>query len=341
VADDFERILIFELNWLGDILFSFPLLRAIRGRFPKAYIACAVVPRYRELLANNPWVDSVHALSDNNSISTLKEKLGFAGMMKKEGFDACFLLKPSRTRAVMASIAGIRERIGFSGKNCPLTRVVDLPKDHVHRADQLLALAGAVGVESADGTYEYFLSNEDKEKGRALLGSLSGRAGTRVALNPGGNWGAKRWPKENFIELGRKLLAVFGEIEIVVTGASGDVSLAREIVSSIGSPRCYSAAGLTGLNQLAYIFSVCSLVVSADSGPMHLASANGAPTIALFGPTSPEMTGPRGNGRNVVLRGSVDCRIPCYEENCAKGYECMRSITAGEVFRAAEKILSE
>ena len=82
-----KRILVFELNWLGDILFSFPFLRAVRSAFPEAYIACVVVPRYADLLINNPWINDVHALSDNNSITSIGEKIAFVHMIRKEKYD--------------------------------------------------------------------------------------------------------------------------------------------------------------------------------------------------------------------------------------------------------------
>jgi lipopolysaccharide heptosyltransferase II len=336
-----DRILIFELNWLGDILFSFPLLRALRQRYPEAYITCVTVPRYSDLLVHNRWINYVHVLSDSTHISTLFEKLAFIRMLRAERYDVSVLLKPSRTRALISRMSGIPERISFAGKNAPLTREVDIPRDHIHRADQLLSLAGAMGVDSADGTYEYFYGREDREKAQAVLRKAGGGAHRIVALNPGGNWEAKRWPRERFAELGRELLKRFNDIEIMVTGALKDVKLAQEIVSLIGNAeKCYSIAGKTSLNQLAALFDKCALVVSADSGPLHLASATGTDTIGLYGPTSPQITGPRGRGKNIVVRGRTDCVLPCYEDRCPKDYECMRSIEAGEVAGAAEKVLS-
>ncbi|NQT32571.1 MAG: glycosyltransferase family 9 protein [Candidatus Omnitrophica bacterium] len=349
-----KRILIFELNWLGDILFSLPFLRAIRGRFPDAYITCVVVPRYIDLLVHNPWINDVHALSDNNGISSLGEKLAFINMIRKENYDTCFLLKPSRTKTVMAVLAGITERIGFAGKKTPLTQEVEMPSGNFHRADTILALAGAVGVQEADGTYEYFFSEEDaahaadiihKEgKGaRAVTNSkeICNRARRIVAVNPGGNWEAKRWPVENFISLAKQILSTFNNVEIMLTGAEKDIPLTLRIVSEVNDSRCYTLAGKTGLNELAALFKKSDVVISADSGPLHLASAAGATTIGVFGPTSHKITGPRGKGRNIVLSKDSECAVPCYIDECDRDYECMKAVTVDEVFRAAEKVLLE
>jgi len=335
-----KRILVFELNWLGDILFSFPFLRAIRKEYPEAYIACAVVPRYAELFKNNPWINDVHALSDDNSILSLREKISFIMMIKEERYDTCFLLKPSRLKAVMAAMAGIPERIGFSGKRSPLTREVDVPRDHYHRADQILALAGAVGVKAADSSYEYFVSEEDEERAHDLLREAGGGKYRAVVLNPGGNWQFKRWPKENFALLARNILSRFDDVEIIITGSAGDLKIAEYIMSVAGPVRCSVLCGKTSLNELAVIFKDSEAVVSADSGPLHLASAAGARTIALFGPTLSHLTGPRGKGRSIVISKDVGCSVPCYIDMCAKDNACMKSITVDEVFCAVEKELA-
>ena len=333
-----ERILIFELNWMGDILFSFPFIRAVRKAFPEAYIACTVVPRYAELLIHNPWVNYVHALPDNNKLSSIGEKLAFVRMIKNEGYDAAFFLKPSRTKAVMAILAGIPERIGFSGKSAPLTKAVDMPQG-LHRADQILSLAGMIGVDKADGTYEYFFSEEDEERANDILREAGGGVRRTVAINPGGNWAMKKWHPENYAELARRLLAAFEDIEVMVTGAEKDVHLAREIVREAGGDRCYSVAGRTGLNELAVLFKESTVVISADSGPLHLASATGAMTIGLFGPTSFRVTGPRGRGRNIVIQKDVGCEVPCYVKSCDMNIACMKAITVDEVFNAAKEVL--
>jgi lipopolysaccharide heptosyltransferase II len=336
-----KRILIFELNWMGDILFSFPFIRAIRGAFPKSYISCIVVPRYVDLLAHNPWINYVHALSDNNKISSIKEKMAFIRMIRKEDYDTCFLLKPSSSRAVMAVLAGIPERIGFAGKKAPLTVEVDKPSGNLHRTDQLLSLAGAVGVTQADGTYEYFFGEENGEKANALLHEVGGGVHRIIAVNPGGNWEPKRWPTKNFIELVKKILTDLNDIEVMVTGAKKDIELGESIVRAADDKRCYSVAGKTRLNELAALFKKCSLVVSSDSGPLHLASALRTTTIGLFGPTSHKITGPRGRGKNIVIAKEVDCEIPCYVEECDREYACIKAISVDEVFKAAEKALTE
>jgi lipopolysaccharide heptosyltransferase II len=334
-----KKILVFELNWLGDILFSFPFLRALRKRFPEAYIACVVVPRYLDLLVNNPWINDVRAFSDEHGIHTIKEKIAFIDMIRKEHYDTCFLLKPSRTKALMAALAGINRRIGFTGKSSAINYSVEFPRGEVHRADQILSLAGAVGVTKADGAYEYFLSAMDAGKCEEVLHGAGGGLRRTIVINPGGNWAAKRWPVEKYKQLVKRMISAFNDVEVVITGSRKDSGLGDEISAFVNDKRCYSIAGQTTLNELAAIFKKSELVISADSGPLHLASAIGARTIGLFGPTSYKITGPRGRQESVIIRGDCGCDIPCYVEKCEKNYVCMRNIKVDEVFSAVRTVL--
>lgn len=335
-----KKILVFELNWLGDILFSLPFLRALRKRFPEAWIACAVVPRYAELLVNNPWIDDIIALSDNNGLTGLPERISFVSRIRRDEYDTAFFLKPSRTKTAMARTAGITERIGFSGKETAITREVGAADMGSHRVDHILALASAFGVHNADCRYEYFISDADTERMETLLKKSGGGTHRIVVLNPGGNWDAKRWPAERFSELAEKLLDRFEDIEVALTGGAKDRALADGIVARANSDRCYSLAGKTGLNELAALFKKSVLVVSADSGPLHLASSSGARTIALFGPTAESVTGPRGKGKSIVIKGDPECEVPCYIDVCKKDFICMKSISADKVFEEVGEMLT-
>jgi len=260
-------------------------------------------------------------------------------MLRRERYDTCFMLKPSKTKALMASMAGIPERISFAGKNASLTQVVEMPKDVLHRADQILALAGILGVEEADGSYEYFLHEEDEDKADDLIHGFCKGFDKTVVFNPGGNWDIKRWPARRFVELGKKILKEYKDVEIMVTGAEKDILLAKGIVHEIRDYRCYQVAGKTGLNVLAAVFKRCSLVISADSGPLHLASAVETPTIGIFCPTSPQLTGPRGKGENIVIIGKTSCNVPCYTEGCKNCIRGMEQIDAEMVFKKVVQIL--
>ncbi|KJJ85084.1 lipopolysaccharide heptosyltransferase II [Candidatus Omnitrophus magneticus] len=339
-----KRILIFELNWLGDILFSFPFLRSIREANPDAYIACAVVPRYSELLVNNPYINEIIFLSDSRGITAFFEKLFFIFKIKAKKFDTSFLLKPSRVKAFMAKAAGIKERVGFLGKKDDITLKVEPPRVSMHRISFLLELAKVYGIKVASDRYEYFISEDNiKSAEKILFKKIAGIDicfKNFIVLNPGGNWGPKRWPSKNFVFLGQRILDAYPDFFIVITGASKDKILAESIIKQIDRKNVLNIAGITGLNTLAAIFKKARLVISADSGPMHLASSVGTQTIALFGPTLADLTGPRGIGKNYVIQHNLGCVLPCYEVKCPRNVECMTSVTPEEVFIEVRKALS-
>ncbi len=341
VSGEEKKILVFELNWLGDILFSFPFLRAIRKKLPEAYISCAVVPRYADLLINNPWINNIHILSDDHGPGEIIEKIKFVNKIKKEKYDICFLLKPSRTKALMAYLSGIKTIIGFGGKKSKVNLTVKIPASDSHRSDQILSLAGALGVKDADEKYEYFINAPDAKRSVDILRASGGGTRPSIVINPGGNWDAKRWPLDKHKRLAEKMVSSFKNVEVIIAGSEKDVGLANEIVFFVNNKRCYSIAGKTNLNELASVFRNSVLVISADSGPMHMASAVGARTIVLFGPTAVKITGPRGVRESIIIRKDCGCNIPCYTANCGMDFACMRNITVDEVFRAAKKILLE
>jgi lipopolysaccharide heptosyltransferase II len=267
----------------------------------------------------------------------LLERMKFFFYVLKGGFRACVFLKPSTGKTLLAFLAGVTLRVGYKGKkDLFLTDKVVLPSGVRHKVDQLLELGRPLGIRNFDNRYDYHVPHADVAVMEKTVLDRSGSRGFKrlVALNPGGNWGPKRWPEERFVELGNMLAARYPDVGIVVTGAQKDKRAADSIVSAIGPERGFSMAGDTDLRSLAALFRMCSLVVSADSGPMHLASAVGVPVAGIFGPTSSGLTGPRGRGRIVIVQGDAQgCAVPCYEKDCGKGYGCMNGVSAERVFK--------
>ncbi|MBU1084546.1 MAG: glycosyltransferase family 9 protein [Candidatus Omnitrophota bacterium] len=336
-----KNILIFELNWLGDILFSFPLLRALKKEHKSARITCAVVPRYAELLHGSPDVDDIVLLSDRRGILSFFEKIVFILKTRKKKYDVCYLLKPSKSKTMMACAAGIPERIGFSGKRSAITSEIKIPNVPMHRADTLLLLTGAKSGKISDKKYRYSVSEKDMKKAEDVLRNRLGGACKFIAVHPAGNWPQKRWDRDSFAELIARLLAHNAAIKVVITGAEGDKELARYITEKVNDRRCFSLAGDTKLGELAAVFKKSGLVISSDSGPLHLAAAAGGRTIGLFGPTSPRITGQIGEGEHIVIssEGRIDCGLPCYAEDCLLNKKCMDVISVDEVFEIAVKAL--
>jgi heptosyltransferase I len=152
-----------------------------------------------------------------------------------------------------------------------------------------------------------------------------------IVLNTGGNWDLKQWPKEKFAELARRI-SLEKNIKVVLPGSADDIDRVKEIEEMSGAP-VINIAGETCLPRLAVVFAHAKTVVSADSGPSHLAVSVGARLIALFGPTRPEITGPRGQGEALVLQKDVGCnKAPCYYLECQDN-RCMKVIEVEDVLK--------
>ena len=338
-ADRGRRIVIVEVNWIGDVLFSTPFIRAVREANPDAYIACLLHPRCREVLESNPRVNEIIFYDEERAHRGIIGKMRLVHGLRRRRFDTAFILHRSFTKAFLTYLAGIPERIGYATKRRGgvLTKAVEEPPADLHKVDYFLRLAEAAGIAPGSRSYEFFVTEDDRRAVRELLAAKGIAAAERViVINPGGNWDPKRWPKENFAWLADKAADRFNA-RIVISGAQKDIGLAEDI-RNLMRIEPVIVAGATTLRQLGALMERASLVVANDSGPMHLAVAAGAKVIALFGPTSPAITGPCGEGAYTVLFKNSACDVPCYNPACADR-ACMAAITVDDVMAAAGKVL--
>jgi len=339
---EMSRILIVNVNWIGDVLFSTPLIRAVRKAYPSSFIACAIPPRCRQVLELNPNIDEIILYDEKGTHRSFIAKLRFILALKTRRFDTAILLHRSFTRALMAYLAGIPRRIGYyTGKRATLlTNGIGPPSEEMHKVDYFLNIASELSIKDCGKQYEFFISESERAYIKDLLRSSTiGDGDFLTVVNPGGNWLAKRWPKENFAELSDRLIEEFGA-KVVISGAAKDRTLAEEIASAMKKKGAFVFCGKTDLKQLAALFERADLLVSNDTGPTHIAAAMETPLVALFGPTSPRLTGPRGRGKISVLWKAEECMVPCYDLSCAYN-RCMRLITVDEVMEAARELKPE
>lgn len=342
ISNGASRILIVNVNWVGDVLFSTPAIRAVREHYSDAYIACMVVPRCKAILELNPNLDELIIYDEDELHKSLLGKLKLISTLKNRRFNSVFLFHRSLTRTLMVALSGIRERVGIytSKRGFLLTKKVEPPKADVHKVEQFLNIVRAKGISPANKNLEFFIGKDDVIYVEELLESEGIKDGELLmVLNPGGNWDLKRWPVENFAELGDRLADKYGA-RILITGENKDLELGEAILSRMRHKPILTC-GKTTLSQLAAILRRAGLVVSNDSGPMHIAVSQGTKTIALFGPTDPKVTGPYGDGKYVVIHKAperLDCKIPCYNLKCEDN-ACMKAITVEDVFKEADILL--
>jgi len=323
---------------------SLPALVALRARFPKAEI----------VLVSKPWVSELYryhkAVNRQIVYDPQGEHRGRAGFrrliqaLRLERFDAAILLQNAFHAAWMAWRASIPIRIGYAreGRSALLTEAVELPPEaaYGHQAYFYLQLLFRAGlIEKPEPIGDVSLTVEESERTWAAqhLETL-GLSGPRflVGLSPGASFGpAKCWPAERYAALADRLVTAF-YADVLIFGSSAERPLA-EAIGGVTKHQPRILAGQTTLRQLMALFAQCSLVVTNDSGPMHVAAALGLPVIAIFGSTDERATGPLGPQVRVLKR-PVPCS-PCGLRVCPIDFRCMNGITVEDVFEAVAGLI--
>jgi ADP-heptose:LPS heptosyltransferase len=244
-----------------------------------------------------------------------------------------FLLHRSFTRALICRFANISQIIGYHTKKRSflLTKnIIASPKDTVHRIDYYLNIIEKAGLKAEDRYPEFFITEEDLKFVDGFLNKKSiAKDDFLVGINPGGNWSPKRWPKEYWAVLSDRLIKEFGA-KIIITGSPQDITLAKDI-RDLMSERPIIACDVLNLKQFGALCKRLDLFITADTGPLHIANAvNTKKIIALFGPTSPNVTGPYPTRNIIILSKDVGCNIPCYVVNCQDN-RCMKAVTPEQV----------
>ena len=333
-----NNILVVNVNWLGDAVFSIPLFKALKKAYPQAHLTCLCVPRVREVLEYCPYVDKIITYDEQGKHRWPWRKWKLIHYLRKEQFDAAFLLHRSMTRALMVFLSRIPVRIGYSKCKGLLTHPVEMKADDCHRCDYYLRVLEGYGIRVEDRLCELRLKLEDIEALDAKL-NKAGIAPTEkfVVLNTGGNWDLKRWSEDSFTQLAKRMDQEFG-LKVVFSGSTKDRECARRIARGVQG-RAIVLAGETTLGESLALYKRAVAVISADTGPLHLAHSVGADVIGIFGPTRYEITGPRGPGRCQIIFKNVGCnKAPCYHLSCANNV-CMQSVTVDDVCQAFQKII--
>jgi heptosyltransferase II len=335
-----NRILVVNVNWLGDVIFSSPVFKALKDHYPEARISCLAAPRVREILESIPSVDEIIIYDEEGDHKSPFAKLRLIRELSGKHFDAAFLLHRSLTRALLVFLAGIPRRVGYDTKNRGIfltRRIKALDADSLHRTDYYLNVLESSGVPARDRVTSLDVCAPAESEVHSILKSHGvDEKDFVIVVHPGGNWNLKRWPPVNFNLLISHLMRD-PRTKVIITGAESDKGLADEIAASLAR-KPVNLAGKIGLRQLIALARRADCVISADSGPLHIASSVGTPVVGIFGPTDPGVTGPRGSGSSVILRYDVGCnRRPCYYLQCPDNI-CMQAVSVQKVLDAVEQI---
>jgi heptosyltransferase II len=356
-----ERILVRGVNWLGDAVMSMPALDRLREAHPNARISLLTAEKLSDLWRLHPAVNQVLAFSQSDTVFSIARRL------RAGRFDAALIFPNSPRSALEAFLARIPRRIGYARpwRNWLLTQaitprpeaalirprsiadlekalatpgeVVSAPRSiRSHHIFDYLHLAEALGAQPVPSAPWLPVSPALLEEAKKWLPSAV-PAGGWFGLNPGAEYGpAKRWPAKNFIDAALEIHRQ-KRCGWILFGGRADKALADEIAGEIqrSGAVAVNLAGNTTLPQLCAALKMCEVLLTNDTGPMHLAAAAGVRVGVPFGSTSPELTGPGlpGEGKNALLKAKTACS-PCFRRVCPIQFQCMQSITVEQVVAA-------
>jgi len=337
--EDYRHILFIKPSSLGDIVHAMPTCAAIRRAYPKARLTWLVKRQWAGLVERIDGVDRVWPVE-----STLKGWISQVSPLRAERFDLVVDLQGLFRSAAIGWLGGSPLLVGFAngreGSPWFYSRRVPVPQLEMHAVDRYLLVAKAVGaVESGAPEFRFRIPQTDCEEVDRLLSRSGVTPETSwVAMNVSARWPTKRWPAASFAEVADRLQQERCGAVVMIGGPDERADVAA--VSGMMKTPAIDLAGATTVGLLPALLSRTSLLITNDSGPMHIAAAVGTPVVALFGPTSAVRTGPYGVGHR-VLATEISCR-PCLSRTCQNPVqlECLTRISHEQVFFAVRDQLA-
>lgn len=317
---------------------SLPAIRAIRGILPHAHLAVIARPWVADLYARESAIDRVISYTAAKGLHAKRE---FAGRLREERFDAAILLQNAFDAALLTWMAGIPERIGYNrdGRRLLLTQPIavpepgDIPRHERFYYLELLRRAGMIERLPAGDAIRLDGIDGARAAGESHLRAL-GIEQPAIGISPGAAYGnAKRWLPERFAEAAR----TFPGYAVLLFGSAGERELCDSLAARI--PGARNLAGATTLREFIDLAAACRLFLTNDSGAMHVASALGIPTVAIFGATDDTTTGPTGPLARVV-REHAECS-PCLLRECPIDHRCMTAVSAERVASTASELVEQ
>lgn len=344
------NILIVKMSAIGDVIHTLPALNALRRHFPEARITWLVEEAASSLVMGHEALDRVlvsrrkswiRRFSRSWDWGSLREGYRFIAELRDTEYDLILDFQSLLKSGVLVGLARGKRKVGFDKGMQHMERsylllnerVPPVSMDH-HALVRGLMLLEAIGVPADEIAYRLPIGEKDRERAsRLLMSHEAGRSRPVVVLHPVAQWETKLWSMDRFAALADRLLEEM-DAQVVFTGGENDRGTVGAILSHMKN-EAVNLAGRTNLKTLAALYEKSGLVISTDTGPMHLAAAVGAPVVALFGPTAPWRTGPYGAGHQVV-RAGLECS-PCFKRQC-ETKECMERISVEQVLEAVRKV---
>ncbi|MEQ1907352.1 MAG: glycosyltransferase family 9 protein [Vicinamibacterales bacterium] len=338
------KILIVRLGALGDIVHAIPVAVALRSQFPDAQIDWVVSAVHREILELVPSLNRRIILNDRaKAVGGMSLRAAIAEL-RRTRYDVAIDLQGLMKSAIIARLSGARRVVGFNARYAreslacwfytdvhdPGGEGIYAPSETRHVVTINLGVLSALGVSA--GPAEFRMHAVQSADVSRVIQQAQGKF---ALLNTGAAWPNKRWPAPRLAELAKRLRERRGMASIVLWGP-GERALAETVVTM--SDGAAMLAPHTSIADVAALASAAAVMVSGDTGPTHIASAMGTPTVGIYGPTRPERNGPLGRDDEVVSRASV-CECHHLRE-CRRKRMCLLDIEVSEVLEAVERRLA-
>jgi len=327
------QILIRSSNWLGDAAMSVSAVRAIKTGRPDARVTIAAPEKIAPMWKLVPEVDAIIAMPGSQLLPSVR-------LLRREtSFDVAILFPNSVRAALESRLARIPRRVGYRGhsRRWLLNQIVPVPRKPgppEHHSLRFLRIARECGAD----TIESHKSQAGVQYPTPNVQMAINRQPIKIGLCPGAEYGpAKRWLPKRFAEAAEKISSQ-SSVQWILFGTPRDATVGAEIAAALGD-HCVNRVGQTTLEQLIDELRECCLLLTNDTGTMHLAALLGVPVVAIFGSTEPRLTGPLGDG-HIVLRHHVECS-PCFLRECPIDFRCMKAVSVQEVANAVLSILSK
>ena len=337
------KVLIVAPNWIGDAVLSLPVVDGCGQFWQEAELTVLARTRVAELFAARESEARVLEYERGSGPQRLKNLMALSRSLGRERFDLAILLPNSLGSALIARLAGVPQRLGYStdGRGWLLThKLRDRRKEKgLHQVDYYLGLLHSLGACQLDRIPQLHLRPEVTDRAVALKAGLGvDRNELLIGVHPGAAYGVtKRWFPERFAAA-MEMLQKPGR-KFLLLGGPGEDSLAEKISKIMAQPPI-DVVGKTTVAEALALISSCGLFLSNDSGLMHVAAALRVPQVALFGSTDPEKTAPLNDKAVVIHPKEIHC-TPCFKSECPEDLECMKAIAVEEVVVVAEQLLEE
>jgi heptosyltransferase-2 len=335
-----QNILVRMPNWIGDLVMATPILTDLRSAFPLAMIRAMCRTPLCDLLNSDASIDELFCFTKPSNDFVRRDDLrDIIAKIAAGKYDVGVLMTNSFSSAWWFWQGKVERRIGYSAhfRRLLLTDPLPFPKEKEHEVISYKRILAPLGVPISQTAPRLYASEKEVEESKELLyqrGYVKGKK--LIGINPGAAYGsAKCWPPERFRALAMRLL-LETDAYVVFFGDSSTAGMVKEITRGLPE-RAIDLAGITGLRELACIIKDCDVLITNDSGPMHIGAAFEVPLVALFGSTDDELTGPYGQKESVINK-RVKCS-PCFKRTCPIDFRCMKLIDVDEVVERVLKIV--